>query len=63
MPGSVYGGRGGGSSSHERGSGQRVDEGGSCLGKYIYLLHSLVKYSKSYIENFFIQVDVPSRKC
>jgi hypothetical protein len=35
MPGSVHGGgRGGGCGSHERGSGQRVDEGGSRLGEY-----------------------------
>ncbi len=38
MPGSVHGGgRGGGRGSHERGSGQRVDEGGSRLGKYFLI--------------------------
>ncbi len=45
MPGTVHGGRGGGRGSYERGSGQRVDEGGSCLGKYflipivVFLVH------------------------
>ncbi len=34
VPGTMHGGRGGGCGSHERGSGQRVDEGGSRLGKY-----------------------------
>jgi hypothetical protein len=36
MPGSVHGGRGGGRCSYERGSGQRVDEGGSRLCKYYF---------------------------
>jgi hypothetical protein len=36
MPGSVHGGLGGGCGSHERGSGQRVDESGSRLGEYFY---------------------------
>jgi len=37
MPGTVHGGRGGGSGSSERGSGQRVDEGGSSLGKHFLI--------------------------
>ncbi len=34
MPGTMHGGRGGGCGRYERGSRQRVDEGGSRLGKY-----------------------------